>query len=178
MRGFTLSLLATGVACQGITLSNVVYSYTATLTVTAWENITITTCPCTSTTSVPVLSIDPALTYSTPVTTVPAPSSTGSATTSLTPLIPDGTITPSFTSTSASDIPSSSTTPADGIPTSTTTTSAGSEPSVTNSAYINAILRHHNIHRTNHSANALTWSSSLAEIAREIAQTCVYGHVT
>ncbi|KAK5046171.1 hypothetical protein LTR84_008628 [Exophiala bonariae] len=73
-----------------------------------------------------------------------------------------------------SGIPEENTSPSGGIPTFTTSTG----PSVTNSAYINAILRHHNIHRTNHSANALTWSPALADIAREIAQTCVYGHVT
>ncbi|KAG9780827.1 hypothetical protein KCU88_g3629, partial [Aureobasidium melanogenum] len=63
--------------------------------------------------------------------------------------------------------------------TSTTTTSSTSLlPSVTNDAYINAILIHHNIHRTNHSASALTWSPAMAETARVIAQTCVYEHVT
>lgn len=177
MRRFALCLLATAVACQGITLSSVVYSYTATFTSTAWENITTTYCPCPLAASTSGLIVDSALSYSTTSTTVPKPSITVLSTTTLTPLIPDGTVAPSTSN--ASGIPNSSTNPPISIPTfATSTTAAGSNPSVTNSAYINAILRHHNVHRTNHSANALRWSTGLAEIAREVAQTCIYGHVT
>lgn len=56
-----------------------------------------------------------------------------------------------------------------------TTTSATSAV-VTNQAYIDTILRHHNVHRANHSANALTWSPNLAAIAQEIGSSCVYAH--
>ncbi|KAJ4535773.1 hypothetical protein HRR77_007717 [Exophiala dermatitidis] len=93
----------------------------------------------------------------------------------------NNTITPSSSTTTTPTLTSST-----GLPpvssttfiTSTTTSSTSLLPSVTNDAYINAILVHHNIHRTNHSASALTWSPAMAETARVIAQTCVYGHVT
>ncbi|KAH8660229.1 CAP domain-containing protein [Xylariales sp. PMI_506] len=57
-----------------------------------------------------------------------------------------------------------------------TTTSAA--PVVTDTAYINTVLRHHNVHRLNHSAPLLTWSSSLAETAKQIASSCVFAHNT
>jgi hypothetical protein len=49
---------------------------------------------------------------------------------------------------------------------------------VTDDAYIATILRHHNIHRTNHTADPLVWNPAQADIARQIAETCIYGHVT
>ncbi|KAK6079449.1 scp-like extracellular protein [Seiridium cupressi] len=63
---------------------------------------------------------------------------------------------------------------------SSTTASATSTvgPVVTNQAYIDTIIRHHNAHRTNHSAAAVVWSSSLADTARIIASSCVYRHNT
>ncbi|KAK6082307.1 scp-like extracellular protein [Seiridium cupressi] len=63
---------------------------------------------------------------------------------------------------------------------SSTTVSATSTvgPVVTNQAYIDTIIRHHNAHRTNHSAAAVVWSSSLADTARIIASSCVYRHNT
>lgn len=56
-----------------------------------------------------------------------------------------------------------------------TTSSAGS--SATN-AYQHAILYNHNIHRSNHSANSLTWSSTLEASAQKLASRCVYEHDT
>ncbi|KAK5173496.1 uncharacterized protein LTR77_002177 [Saxophila tyrrhenica] len=44
--------------------------------------------------------------------------------------------------------------------------------------YKNTVLHHHNIHRANHSAAALTWSTELAATAARIAGSCVYGHNT
>ncbi|EFE39744.1 SCP-like extracellular protein, putative [Trichophyton verrucosum HKI 0517] len=37
---------------------------------------------------------------------------------------------------------------------------------------------HHNVHRSNHSAPALTWSTALENSARKLAETCIYGHDT
>lgn len=42
--------------------------------------------------------------------------------------------------------------------------------------YQNTVIKHHNIHRANHSAPALVWDSQLAAIAQSIAQSCVYAH--
>ncbi|EGD98303.1 hypothetical protein TESG_05682 [Trichophyton tonsurans CBS 112818] len=37
---------------------------------------------------------------------------------------------------------------------------------------------HHNVHRSNHSAPALSWSSALESSAKKLAESCVYGHDT
>ena len=42
--------------------------------------------------------------------------------------------------------------------------------------YKDQCLTHHNIHRTNHSAPALTWSDSLASTAQKIASSCKFEH--
>jgi hypothetical protein len=58
-----------------------------------------------------------------------------------------------------------------------TTTSAASTATPTN-AYQEAILYNHNVHRSNHSANSVTWSGSLASSAHTLAAKCVYQHDT
>ncbi|KAK2787523.1 hypothetical protein FQN51_003154 [Onygenales sp. PD_10] len=42
--------------------------------------------------------------------------------------------------------------------------------------YQSRVLKHHNIHRANHSAPDLTWSDSLAAAAQTLAQRCVFEH--
>ncbi|OAP65040.1 hypothetical protein AYL99_01012 [Fonsecaea erecta] len=159
MKGFVPLFLAAGATAQSIS-----FVYTATVTETDFEFVTLTTCPCpTSTTGLSTLQ----------TTTTTAVASTTTTTVSG-PVLPSDTITPassSITSTPVSSVPGSS------ISTLSTTTSSGI-PIVTNEAYIDAVLRHHNIHRSNHSADPLIWSPSLADTARVIAETCVYGHVT
>ncbi|KAJ9656263.1 hypothetical protein H2201_008595 [Coniosporium apollinis] len=44
--------------------------------------------------------------------------------------------------------------------------------------YADLVLRHHNVHRANHSAPALVWNETLASIARDIGNTCLYKHNT
>lgn len=44
--------------------------------------------------------------------------------------------------------------------------------------YQGIVLRHHDLHRANTSANALTWNSTLASIAATTAAKCVYAHDT
>jgi len=76
----------------------------------------------------------------------------------------------------------------DPVPVPTTEDTAPSTPSPepapantdtdTDTSYIGTILRHHNVHRANHSASAIGWSDSLAATALKIASTCVYGHDT
>jgi uncharacterized protein YkwD len=46
------------------------------------------------------------------------------------------------------------------------------------SSYAQSVLAQHNIHRANHSADALTWDDNLANIAQQIAQSCVNAHNT
>lgn len=40
--------------------------------------------------------------------------------------------------------------------------------------YQDIVLTHHNVHRANHSASALTWNATLAQYAKEQAMTCIY----
>lgn len=52
--------------------------------------------------------------------------------------------------------------------------SGGSSPS----GYAGVALDSHNVHRSNHSVSALQWDEGLANIAAQIARTCVYEHNT
>jgi hypothetical protein len=45
-------------------------------------------------------------------------------------------------------------------------------------SYSDAVLYHHNVHRSNHSAPAMAWNQTLADIAAQIGQSCKYGHNT
>ena len=93
-------------------------------------------------------------------------------------------------STSASSKKPSST-PAATKPTTSSTTAKTSAKTTTKKAsttsnaagavattYQQVVLDHHNVHRANHSASAVTWDTNLASIALSIAQTCVYEHNT
>lgn len=60
----------------------------------------------------------------------------------------------------------------------TTTTSTSVVPSSTGDAYQSMLLDSHNIHRSNHSAPALTWNETLAESALALANSCDYHHDT
>lgn len=46
------------------------------------------------------------------------------------------------------------------------------------SSYADPILLQHNLHRANHSAGDLRWDAGLADIARQIAESCHYAHDT
>ncbi|KIY01951.1 uncharacterized protein Z520_02089 [Fonsecaea multimorphosa CBS 102226] len=158
MRAFAPLFLVAGATAQSIS-----FVYTATFTETAFDFVTLTTCPCpTSTTGLSTLQ------------TTTAVATTTTTTTASGPLLPSDTITPASSTITSSPV---SSTPGSSISTLSTTTSSGI-PIVTDEAYIDAVINHHNIHRTNHSANALIWSPSLADTAQVIAETCVYGHVT
>lgn len=58
--------------------------------------------------------------------------------------------------------------------TSTSTTTTSDVPVVTNQAYIDTVLRHHNYHRMNHTSPDVDWDDNLAEIARKITTRCVF----
>ncbi|KAJ9253107.1 hypothetical protein DTO207G8_4408 [Paecilomyces variotii] len=73
----------------------------------------------------------------------------------------------------------SSTTRAAPVTTSSaTTSSAAPSQSSTNDDYQAMILENHNIHRSNHSASALAWSTDLESTAQQLADGCVYEHNT
>lgn len=58
------------------------------------------------------------------------------------------------------------------------TTAPAPAPQPPASGYKGQVLEHHNMHRSNHSANAIQWSEDLVSSARQLAQSCVYGHNT
>ncbi|KAJ5793996.1 Ves allergen [Penicillium paradoxum] len=68
---------------------------------------------------------------------------------------------------------------------STTTAAAAATSAVSTSStasaggsYQESLLSNHNIHRSTHGADALTWSDSLTESAKTLAMRCVYEHDT
>ncbi|KIW12569.1 hypothetical protein PV08_09846 [Exophiala spinifera] len=150
-------------AANAVAQTSVSYSVTATVTATAI--ITVTTCPCTVSTTSSILIPDGTVTPSSPITsiTTTTPGSLASWSTA-------------FSSVSASSSSSVISSLSSTTGSATSTTSGTSIP--TYDAYINAILVHHNYHRQNHSAAPLTWSIALAATAQQIAQTCVFGHIT
>lgn len=68
--------------------------------------------------------------------------------------------------------PSATGAPAPGAPAPTSSSAAAPND------YQNNVLYSHNIHRSNHSANSLTWSSELESSAHKLAEQCVYKHDT
>jgi len=80
--------------------------------------------------------------------------------------------------------PTTTEAPATTAPASTWATSSSKAPATTASSasggvvstYPDIVVKHHNIHRSNHSAPDLTWSDSLAATAQKIADSCVYAH--
>ncbi|KAI9734109.1 MAG: hypothetical protein M1835_003402, partial [Candelina submexicana] len=79
------------------------------------------------------------------------------------------TTTPSATPTSVAQVSSAS---------PTSSAAAAPAPAGYGSDYQSKALNAHNLHRANHSASALTWSSDLAATAAKIASSCVYEHDT
>jgi hypothetical protein len=59
-----------------------------------------------------------------------------------------------------------------------TSTSSAAPSSTPANAYQQAVLYNHNIHRSNHSAPSVDWSSDLESSARTLAAKCVYQHDT
>ncbi|KFZ06970.1 hypothetical protein V501_06901 [Pseudogymnoascus sp. VKM F-4519 (FW-2642)] len=69
-------------------------------------------------------------------------------------------------------------TPVQAAPVVQTTAAAAPVASPAGTDYKSAVLFHHNVHRTNHSAPALTYSDELAGYAAQLAKTCVFKHDT
>lgn len=119
----------------------------------------------------------PTSTESSTSAAAPTTSSTYVApTTSSTYVVPTTSSTYVAPTTSAAPSPTSTSTSTWAASTSASATASGGLPSETD--YTSTVVYHHNVHRNNHSASALTWNSTLASIALSIAQTCVYEHNT
>lgn len=64
---------------------------------------------------------------------------------------------------------------------SATTTTSSAVPWATaayDGSYQNTVLKHHNVHRANHSAPALQWGTLMAQYAMTWAQECKFAHNT
>ena len=92
---------------------------------------------------------------------------------------PTSSAVPAYTSAPSSAAPVSSAAPA----TSQATSSGNShvtgtaEGDITSGLdYENMVLFHHNVHRANHSADALTWNQTLVDSAYALASHCVFQH--
>ena len=84
------------------------------------------------------------------------------------------TPTPTPSPTPEAQVPAATSTPAAASPTPAPAT--GSYDSPNGDVYAQRVLDHHNIHRANNSAGTITWDGNLANIALEIANSCVYAH--
>ncbi|KAJ5365765.1 hypothetical protein N7517_008651 [Penicillium concentricum] len=102
-----------------------------------------------------------------------APSSTSSTTSSSTTQAELKAVTTSATSAATTTAAAAATTSAS----STTAAAATTAPSAGNS-YQESVLHYHNIHRSDHSSPALTWSTDLEKAANTLASRCEYGHDT
>ncbi|KAI9870450.1 MAG: hypothetical protein M1830_004239 [Pleopsidium flavum] len=79
---------------------------------------------------------------------------------------------------SSSQAPASSSQAPASAPSSSSSAAPSPSPVAesTGTDYNSLALHHHNIHRTNHSADALTWDDNLASYAQQVASSCVYAH--
>lgn len=68
--------------------------------------------------------------------------------------------------------------PSSPSPAQPTTSAPAETPNGSVSGYADPILRQHNIHRENHTVEAMSWDNNLASIAAEIASSCKYAHNT
>lgn len=85
------------------------------------------------------------------------------------------TVTASKTSSIVLNTPTTTSRASTTIATSTSAVASSSSFSAP-AAYTSAVLVAHNVHRTNHSAPAISWSPSLAQIAADEAAVCYFAH--
>jgi uncharacterized protein YkwD len=100
-------------------------------------------------------------------------SQTAAPTTTQAPAAPAPT-TPAYTPPAAPAPASNSAPPAAQSAAPAAASSGAAAPN----SYAQAILDQHNNHRQNASAPALSWSTDMANIAAQIAASCVYAHNT
>ena len=116
-------------------------------------------------------------------TSVEAPDTRGHHSSSTTPApVPTSTTTPVAVepvTTSVAPVTTSVAAAQTTAASSSDDTSAGNGPlpstlDADGTLYQDIVILHHNVHRANHSASALTWNATLAQYAKEQAMTCVY----
>lgn len=110
------------------------------------------------------------------------PATANSPTAPVDPATPTSAAAPAWTPANTPESPASPASTPTSAPvasawTSAPPTASSSSPSGPNS-YAQAILDQHNNHRQNHSAPALVWDDNMANIAQQIAESCVYAHNT
>lgn len=114
-----------------------------------------------------------------PVTSTPVAVPSSAASVSAASVVPASSAVPTYTPAPSSATPVSSAAPA------TSQAPSGGNSHVTGTAegdltsgpdYENMVLFHHNVHRANHSADALTWNQTLADSAYALAELCEFRH--
>ena len=128
----------------------------------------------TTTTSVPAVVLQPSQeqTPQAPPSPPPVPAAAPTQALNKVAVAPEPAVVPS--SSQASSTPPAST-PTPG-PSSSSPAGYVANLDAGGSQYQQLALEHHNIHRANHSASALTWNSTLADYAKTTAETCYYDH--
>ncbi|EON61764.1 hypothetical protein W97_00980 [Coniosporium apollinis CBS 100218] len=109
-------------------------------------------------------------------TFVTVPTTTEAPATSEVPATSEAPVTSETPATSAAPAPTEAPAPSEAPVTSEAAAPAPTSGRPT--GYADLVLRHHNVHRANHSAPALVWDENLAAIAREIGSSCKYEHNT
>lgn len=109
-------------------------------------------------------------------TFVTVPTTTEAPATSEVPATSEAPVTSETSATSAAPAPTEAPAPSEAPVTSEAAAPAPTSGRPT--GYADLVLRHHNVHRANHSAPALVWDENLAAIAREIGSSCEYKHNT
>ncbi|KAL4809398.1 CAP domain-containing protein [Aspergillus unguis] len=163
-----------------------------TTTVTDWTVVTVTK-------TITVSGTPTAKVVTSTATSIPISTDEPTTTTAFQPQVKvkDSSAEPLETSTSTSTVePTSTAATEQAQPTSwstswestwSSTQTATQEPSTTTAAastqapantYQYNVLNSHNVHRANHSASDLTWSSDLQQSAQVLASRCVYEHDT
>lgn len=66
----------------------------------------------------------------------------------------------------------------EGPPQTTLATQTQEPGAAPTNAYQDTLIYNHNVHRSNHSADSLSWSGSLEASAHKLASQCVYQHNT
>ncbi|KAL8712754.1 MAG: hypothetical protein Q9220_002962 [cf. Caloplaca sp. 1 TL-2023] len=108
-----------------------------------------------------------------PVAPAPPPSSPAPAPV---PVAENKAVQPPAPQTTTSTSPAPAPSPDTGSTSGATVTDHPTDFDTGSDTYKSVVLEHHNIHRANHSADALQWDDTMASYAQQVAQSCVYDH--
>ncbi|KAK3937603.1 putative scp-like extracellular protein [Diplogelasinospora grovesii] len=136
---------------------------------TMWHPVVTSTTPTTSST--------PEATASTPPVLVAAPAKPEPTTTTAPAVAPPAATPPATTESPTTESPAIASPTVPATAEEAATSAAASSPALASPTdFASTALYHHNIHRFNHSAPALTWGESYASYAATIAANCVFQH--